>query len=153
MLKRINQFLDDFYTLKARLEAHFGMDRNGAIEVTLMRRILGSINSGIDFKEPTGTARREFIGRMEAVFQDTQSFLEAMVDEQKDLMAHEAIDVSFSRGTMNGIELVREKFELWHGEYEENRKKENGITIGGVIPSLNISPFPGNTAGETEKSS
>jgi hypothetical protein len=148
MIKRINKFFNDFYDLKARIEAFFEPNT----EVSLMRRILGSIDSRSDFQEPAGSERKEFIGRVETVFEDVDKVFKAMVDDQKDLMAHEAIDVSFARGTMNGIELAREKFESWHGEYIESKKKETAPSIGGAIPSLNISPFPAETHGQAERS-
>ena len=59
---------------------------------------------------------------------ETKAFhreLESMADQQVYFLAERALDskqLSFGRGTINGIRLVQERFQALHSEHEEYKK-------------------------------
>lgn len=91
--------------------------------VSLMRRILGSIDIS---EEPTAEV---FNNRVGAIFKDViEPVLKRMAREQERFTAAEAANwdqAMFGRGTLNGIELVREEFEkAYNAHLEANKQPE-----------------------------
>lgn len=91
--------------------------------VSLMRRILGSIDLS---EEPN---EEVFNNRAGAIFKDViEPKLKKMAREQERFTTAEAANwdqAMFGRGTLNGIELVREEFEKAYSAYQQaNQPKE-----------------------------
>jgi hypothetical protein len=88
--------------------------------VSLMRRILGSIDVSDEPNEEV------FNNRAGAIFKDViEPKLKRMAREQERFTAAEAANwdqAMFGRGTLNGIELVREEFEKAYSVYSESTK-------------------------------
>ncbi len=97
----------------------------------IARTLLGSINLNVgdpgiihDKKE-----RQEFLGKCSVFFispeyKALKNFLEK---EQLLFMAKESLDweqVMFSRGTLNGFDLLDQKLELYHNQYIDMTRPE-----------------------------
>jgi hypothetical protein len=102
--------------------------------VSLMRQILGSINVSEKPNEEV------FNNRAGAIFKDViEPKLKKMAREQERFTAAEAANwdqAMFGRGTLNGIELVREEFEKAHAVYMQSIQPKEEFDKQNPLPEL-----------------
>ena len=102
--------------------------------VSLMRRILGSIDLS---EEPS---EEVFNTRAGAIFKDViEPKLRKMAREQERFTAAEAANwdqAMFGRGTLNGIELVREEFEKAYAVYQQANQPPEPFDERNPLPEL-----------------
>ena len=119
-----------------------------ATPVSLLRLKLGVVNIEDVHPEPDQEIpRREFLQRLETSYADIVKILDCMKNEQVMATVQDGDHVEFGRGVINGIILVRDKFDGYHTEMQEIRKraneKESTTPVG--FPVINESPFPQDT--------
>ena len=102
--------------------------------VSLMRRILGSV----DFSEEPN--EEVFNTRAGAIFKDViEPKLRKMAREQERFTAAEAANwdqAMFGRGTLNGIELVREEFEKAYAVYQQSNQSPEPFDKQNPLPEI-----------------
>lgn len=101
--------------------------------ISLMRCILGSIDLS---EEPN---EEVFNNRAGAIFDVIEPKLKKMAREQERFTAAEAANwdqAMFGRGTLNGIELVREEFEKAHAEYLQSIQPPEPFNERNPLPEL-----------------
>lgn len=104
------------------------------LSVFLMRRLLGSIDVGEELNPEV------FNNRAGAIFKDVvEPKLKAMSREQERFTAAEAANweqALFGRGTLNGIELVREEFEKAYGVYQQSLQPKEQFDEKNPLPEI-----------------
>jgi hypothetical protein len=102
--------------------------------VSLMRHILGSIDVS---EEPN---EEVFNNRAGAIFKDViEPKLKKMVREQERFATAEAANLEqfwFARGSLNGIELVREEFEKAYGVYQQSNQPPEPFDKQNPLPEV-----------------
>lgn len=118
--KRIDNISEKVDNLESRFDVYALLfEKQPEItSVSLMREILGSIDLS---EEPN---EEVFNNRAGAIFKDViEPKLKKMAREQERFTAAEAANwdqAMFGRGTLNGIELVREEFEKAFSAYQQS---------------------------------
>lgn len=102
--------------------------------VSLMRRILGSMDIS---EEPN---EEVFNNRAGAIFKDViEPKLKKMAREQERFTTAEAANwdqAMFGRGTLNGIELVREEFEKAYAVYRQSNQPPEPFDKQNPLPEV-----------------
>jgi len=154
MLKKLRQFFIDFYDLKELLENQFALQSN--VEVKLLRHLLGSIDlSDIKEEELVGEDRTQMLGRIILVYPDLERMIKKFIRDQETFAMTESNDLSFPRGTVNGLSLILEELQVLRDEYKELTKPKEEFDEHKVLASLleetsRVGIKPGETKGENE---
>lgn len=102
--------------------------------VSLMRHILGSIDLSQESNDEV------FNNRAGAIFKDViEPKLNKMAREQERFTAAEAANwdqAMFGRGTLNGIELVREEFEKAYAVYQQSNQLPEPFDKQNPLPEI-----------------
>lgn len=118
---------------KLRIALEFKQDY-GFLTVALMRELLGSIDTTEDVNPEV------FNNRAGAIFKDVvEPKLNQMAHEQERFTAAEAANweqTLFGRGTLNGIELVREEFEKAYGVYLQSTQPKEQFDERNQLPEI-----------------
>lgn len=118
---------------KLRVALEFKQDY-GFLSVALMRELLGSIDVGEEVNPEV------FNNRAGAIFKDVvEPKLKQMAREQERFTAAEAANweqALFGRGTLNGIELVREEFEKAYGVYQQATQPKEQFDKTNPLPEI-----------------
>lgn len=133
MLARVKQFFSDFYSMKTAIDKMAKPVSDSA----LMRHLLGSIDLSdvptVDLKEGE---RKDFAASIAIVYPKLHRILKPMIEEQKEFALTNDGDITFSKGTINGMYLVLEAFEAWRGEHIENTKPKEIFDKHATLPEL-----------------
>lgn len=112
--------------------------------IALLRHQLGSINldDARDVKEMTEDERAEYLGRVAVAWKlIMEPMLKKFVISQEEFMAKNAngeIQYAFSRGTINGLLLVRDELEKLYSEHIERTRPKEGFDRNAIIEKLVI---------------
>jgi hypothetical protein len=153
MLKRLKQFLVDFYSLKKLIEDHFSIAAKAENQKRLIRNLLGTIDAtqARDLPEMSQQQRKELVGRIESAYYDLKTIGRLLIIDSEEYMATQSDDLSFPRGSINGICLFLEKLDAYHAEHLENSKPDAPKDRYKMLPELLAensrasSPFPSVT--------
>ena len=159
MFKEIKQFISDFYEFRKEIKLLLKKKDEPLdytkLQVELMRRVLGSMDLS-DYKEPKeikSRDRKRLLASIASSFPYIETIIKEMIYDQTQFLSRYADNLSFPRGTVNGMDLILDKLKDYKDEFVESTKPKPDVQEKGIgIPTLSVSPFPHDTIGEEERS-
>jgi len=131
LFRQLKKFLDDYDSPK----------QEESVIVRLMKHRLGSIDlSDVRDKVRTKEEHIAFLSQVGAFYPIViEEEIKKMIIEQEEFMAHTVADIdafNFSRGTINGLELLLERYKKYFEEYKELNKTEDKIDRSKLFSEL-----------------
>lgn len=147
MLKKIKEFInraDEYFQILDKIVKRLTDEEKKSDQQKVLKLIqhqLGSINvDDISVKEMTSEERAEYLSRAAVAWKlIMEPKIKEFIRAQKDFMAQNAdgdIQYAFSRGTINGLMLIKNSLEGEYNEHVERTKPKEEFDRNAVMEKL-----------------